>query len=163
MVVEKDVEAIEAVTEHHEGPSYKRPRTIKKSFKKIVRPNGSKTRMPERIRAFINQEKTYQRDDGREVSPGTKAKLVDAQMDSLNRMAHRECAKMNEELQKANGGKPMYWKDIPKNYIQDFADNIEQAAVKQHVYFDKCLDQWAAKGLLATQYQNNFNPGVKVL
>lgn len=163
--VEKDIEtsaSASASAGAGAGAGVTRRRDIALNFKKIVKPNNAKIRIRDRVHVLLGDIKNYTKTDGTAVTEEEKAKLVENNVNRLNHLVHDICDKMKEELDIANNDNPVVWSDVPVWMIDKYANKIEKAAADLRLYIDRCENKWAASGMLAEHYQNNFNPSVMV-
>lgn len=131
-------------------------------FKKIVKPNNARIRTRDRVHVLLGDIKSYKKTDGTDVTEKEKAELVENNVKRLNRLVLDACDKMKKELDIINNNNPVVWSDIPTLMIDSYVDDIEKAAADRRLFIDRCENKWAAYGMLAEHYQNNFNPSVLV-
>ena len=131
-------------------------------FKKIVKPNNARIRTRDRVHVLLGDIKSYKKTNGTDVTEKEKAELVENNVKRLNRLVLDACDKMKKELDIINNNNPVVWSDIPTLMIDSYVDDIEKAAADRRLFIDRCENKWAAYGMLAGHYQDNFNPSVLV-
>lgn len=132
-------------------------------FQKIITPNGAKIRIRDRLGPLLAKIKVYTFSNGQEVPENIKKDMVAEDIKCLNAIALIQCIKMKQSLDLCYVNNRLTWKNVPERYRDIWAGKIEKAAAKNGFFIDRCQGKWAARGLLANHWQDNFNPKVYTL
>lgn len=149
----------------HVGLTYvnnTRKRDVKINFKKIIKPDKQKVHVRDRFPHFLRHTKAYKRADGEPVSEEDKESLVKEDIKLLNMVGHAVCLALKKKMDSKYVGHNMRWSQVPKVDKEKYATKLEIGAAKNNIYIDRCVNQWAAMGLLANHWTDNYNPTVSV-
>ncbi|KAG1436865.1 hypothetical protein G6F56_013372 [Rhizopus delemar] len=137
-----------------------RERNIPLKFQKIITPNGAKIRIRDKLGPLLVKIKVYTFSNGQAVPEDIKKNMVAEDVKCLNAIALVQCIKMKQSLDLCYINNRLTWRNVPERYRDIWAGKIEKAAAKNGFFIDRCQGKWAAKGLLANHWQDNFNPKV---
>ncbi|KAG1440696.1 hypothetical protein G6F56_011814 [Rhizopus delemar] len=135
-VVQESSETTTQTTVDTETSTTPRERNILLKFQKIVTPNGAKIRIRDRLGPLLANIKVYTSSNGQEVPENIKKYMVAEDIKCLNAIALIQSIKMKQSLDLCYVNNRLTWKNVP----------------------ERCQGKWAARGLLANHWQDNFNP-----
>lgn len=129
----------------------------------VPSPTGTQIKSRQRVRAFIEGTKIFKDTHGNMATPEATQKLLRSMMNDLNSYVLNETIGLRERLDSDYHYKQMNWKDVPQKYIDEYVEKIEGEAVRRGFFFDRCVNHWAAHGMLADHYGDRYNLSSLVL
>lgn len=135
-----------------------RPRDTPKQFIKVIRPSGGRIRPRQRVQAFVDQKMKYRYTDGRVYPEDLAQKQKKNEVDSLVKLTNTEVLAMRVRIARKYPGQKFKWSEVPEEDKLECANAIEEESARRGVFIDRCVDQWAARGLMSENYSNNGNP-----
>lgn len=104
----------------------------------------------------------YRYTDGRVYPEDLAQKQKKNEVDSLVKLTNTEVLAMRVRIARKYPGQKFKWSEVPEEDKLECANAIEEESARRGVFIDRCVDQWAARGLMSENYSNNGNPRVNI-
>ncbi|CAO3693711.1 unnamed protein product [Rhizopus stolonifer] len=154
-----DVDHSEALIIESVGPGLndKRVRDVTIHTYPVPNPTGTQIKSRQRVRDFIEGTKLFKDTHGNMATPEASQNLLRSLVNDLDSYVLHETINRREKLDIDYNHKQMNWKKVPQRYIDEYVRKIEDEAVRRGFFFDRCVNNWAAHGMLADHYGDRYN------
>lgn len=102
----------------------------------------------------------YRYTDGSVYPEELAEKQKKIEVDNLVKLTNTEVLAMRLSLATKYPGRKFKWSEVPEEDKAKCATAIEKESARRGVFIDRCVGQWAARGLMSENYSNNGNPKV---